>query len=346
MRRRKQFRSIVQAAAVAYPSHHLFVRLQQGANMTTRRRPPATTRMNHDRFPPIFAITTDRNRDRNRSHTGHHHDMSVWVFTTERLQYHRHPYYYAGGGSSSNTYAVAPHRFRTEQYGRSPPAFYVQHDIPNHAYHWDPVTLVYDRRRAAQQPEHSLTTRWRFTGTMIYSMSHSEPIPLLDLERAEELLQAMADSDNELRVYEGGRDAQRMWERRWAFTDIEEEIAEEEEADRRRERRARRAAAAAAAAAVQVQIQVQPPPVQPPPTQALAPSGPRRQAPTPIPKFVADLIIADAIAKSSVCPITMEPVTAATAAATSCFHVFDANAIAIWLTNDNKCPTCKTRCTA
>jgi hypothetical protein len=282
--------------------------------------------MNHDRFPPIFAITTDRYRGR----TSNHHDMLVWVFTTERLHHHRHSHYYAGGGSSSsNTYTVAPHRFRTEQYGRSPPAFYVQHDIPNHAYRWDPVTLVYDRRRATQQPEHSMTTRWLFTGTMIFSMSHSEPIPLLDLERAEELLQAMADSDNELHVHEGGRDAQRMWERRWTFIDIEEEIAEEEEADRRRERRARRAAAAAAA------VQVQPLPVQSPPTQI----------PTPIPKFVADLIIADAVAKAATCPITMDPLKIATAAVTTCFHVFDANAIASWLASDagnGTCAVCRT----
>jgi SUMO ligase MMS21 Smc5/6 complex component len=56
---------------------------------------------------------------------------------------------------------------------------------------------------------------------------------------------------------------------------------------------------------------------------------------------VADALIAASVAAEATCPITMEPITAATAAVTSCFHVFEANAIAIWLTDHQTCPTCK-----
>ena len=290
--------------------------------------------MNNDRFPPIFAITTER--ERNRMHRG----MSVWIFTATPLL--RHPHYYAGGGGGRHdrTYRITPHRVRTEPFGRTPPAFYINHDIPNHAYHWDPVTLVFHRSPSNNDwadrhhgQEHDIQTRWRHTGTLIYSMSHSEPIPLLDLERDEELLlQALAGPENELRVHEGTRSVHRVWERRWDYAGVEDEIEEEEE--RRRERQARRAAAAVPAAP----HVPAPAPAPPPPVQTV------QTAPTPVPKFVADLLIADAVAKAATCPITMEPLKADTAAVTTCFHIFDANAIASWLASDagnGACAVCR-----
>lgn len=291
---------------------------------TRRRRQPQPLRMNNDRFPPIFAVTTVRERSRSR----HRQGMSVWVFTSESLQRQHH--YYAGGGSRrDHTYRITPHRIRTEPFSRAPPAFYIDHDIPNHAYHWDPVTLVFQHSHWEDyRHQDSIQTRWRYSGTMIYSMSHPDPIPLLDLERGDELLQALAGSENELRVYEGTRGVHRVWERRWDYTDMEEELAEEDE--RRQERRARRAAAAAAAVAV--------------PAPAPVPAPTPAPAPTPIPKFVADLLIADAVAKSATCPITMEPLKIDTAAVTTCFHIFDANAIASWLTSDagnGACAVCR-----
>lgn len=61
----------------------------------------------------------------------------------------------------------------------------------------------------------------------------------------------------------------------------------------------------------------------------------------PPPKFVIDLIIADAIAKRTVCPITMEPLKADRVTVTSCYHVFDTNALNTWAADTNVCPQCR-----
>jgi hypothetical protein len=67
--------------------------------------------------------------------------------------------------------------------------------------------------------------------------------------------------------------------------------------------------------------------------------------PHPIPVFVSTLLIEDAIAKKQDCSITMEPITATTATVTSCYHVFDKDAIRQWLGTNKTCPVCKQKCT-
>ena len=62
----------------------------------------------------------------------------------------------------------------------------------------------------------------------------------------------------------------------------------------------------------------------------------------PLPKYVADLLIRDASARHATCPITMEPITATTATATPCFHVFNTAALASWVSSGHyTCPECR-----
>jgi hypothetical protein len=58
-----------------------------------------------------------------------------------------------------------------------------------------------------------------------------------------------------------------------------------------------------------------------------------------IPKRIAQIIAA---ATSDPCPITMDAITAA--GVTSCYHVFDAEAITTWLASNPQCPQCREPC--
>lgn len=151
--------------------------------------------------------------------------------------------------------------------------------------------------------------RWHFAGATIYSMLCPDPIPVIAVEHPEALPATML---NEMRMVPATRVIYRAWRQRWDPYVVEREIE--------------------AIAAP------------PPPAAPIAPPPPPPAAPVataPLPKFVADALVRDAAAADAICPITMEPITIATAAVTSCFHVFDANAIAIWLVDHRTCPTCK-----
>jgi len=63
-----------------------------------------------------------------------------------------------------------------------------------------------------------------------------------------------------------------------------------------------------------------------------------------IPAFVTSLLVEDAIKKKQDCPITMEPITKELARVTSCYHVFDRDAITTWLIAHTTCPVCKQTC--
>ena len=61
-----------------------------------------------------------------------------------------------------------------------------------------------------------------------------------------------------------------------------------------------------------------------------------------LPKHIADLVLRDAEARGALCPISMEPITAADASVTSCGHVFQTAAIRNWLTaGHDTCPECR-----
>jgi len=167
--------------------------------------------------------------------------------------------------------------------------------------------------------------RWRYAGATIYSMLCPDPIPLIIVDRPEVLPMVTM---NELRTTQGSRTIYRVWRQRWDPVVIAHEIDHLQEAIDERRRRVRtpspdRPATVAVRSASD---------------EVARPNG---QSLQPLPKFVADALIRDAVAANANCPITMEPITTDTAAVTSCFHVFDANAIAIWLADHRTCPTCK-----
>jgi hypothetical protein len=90
----------------------------------------------------------------------------------------------------------------------------------------------------------------------------------------------------------------------------------------------------------------QPPPLDiPPPSPAPAPVSmvPLKA----IPKRIAWLIAEEASKAEESCPILSEPISPVTSAVTTCFHVFDYDAINEWFARNpinTKCPVCRDPC--
>jgi len=66
----------------------------------------------------------------------------------------------------------------------------------------------------------------------------------------------------------------------------------------------------------------------------------------PLPKRIAWIIAEDASKKGETCSITLEPISPITASVTTCYHVFDTDALATWLVTKNTCPLCKQKTVA
>lgn len=68
--------------------------------------------------------------------------------------------------------------------------------------------------------------------------------------------------------------------------------------------------------------------------------------PVPVPEFVARALLRDAQrADDQTCPITMEPLVDGSSAVTSCFHVFNREALEEWMARQGaSCPVCKQTC--
>ena len=64
----------------------------------------------------------------------------------------------------------------------------------------------------------------------------------------------------------------------------------------------------------------------------------------PFPKHLVGQILATAETSNQLCSITMDPIRTATAAITSCGHIFQRDAIAHWLTAHATCPECRQPC--
>jgi hypothetical protein len=78
----------------------------------------------------------------------------------------------------------------------------------------------------------------------------------------------------------------------------------------------------------------------------LQPSLDRMAKPPPaFPKHLTDQVLASVEAAGQTCPITMEPIKKASAAITSCGHVFQKTAISHWMQNHDTCPECRQPCT-
>ncbi|NBQ48456.1 MAG: hypothetical protein EBU33_08405 [Sphingobacteriia bacterium] len=60
-----------------------------------------------------------------------------------------------------------------------------------------------------------------------------------------------------------------------------------------------------------------------------------------IPQHVVQRLITYAVQNKECCPITLNPVVAETSSITSCFHVFDTEAIQQCLRRNNMCPVCR-----
>lgn len=64
--------------------------------------------------------------------------------------------------------------------------------------------------------------------------------------------------------------------------------------------------------------------------------------PLPIPELVGSLLIENARSSEDACPITAVPFKEGdTLSVTSCFHVFEAEAIQHWLAENDSCPVCR-----
>lgn len=166
--------------------------------------------------------------------------------------------------------------------------------------------------------------RWEYTGTTIYSFMCPTPLPLIHFDDDPNL---ECRHYNAFSVNEGTPRAYRYWEQRWDPTVIHRDLiaVHTRRPPSERERPPWRT-----------------PPAGEPPVTVAKPVA----IPVAIPSYVAKLLIADAVATNAVCPITLDPITA-TDSVTSCFHVFNADAIASWLATDESrgtCPTCKQPC--
>jgi len=209
-------------------------------------------------------------------------------------------------------YRITPHTVHTHSdplLGRphGPPGMLLRVDTPPHRAF---VSLVADPidDRPFRQSDIVYRGPWKTTPCLIHSWYHGTPIPLLEFDA-----EFPTEGENRMRIEEVDHDAIDIWFRRWR-----PDLA----AGGRRRSPARGADGGIS---------------QPPPTQPT-------QQQQPVPKFVADALIADAVRKGATCPITLDPLETATAAATTCYHVFQANAIASWLAMTPTCPTCKASC--
>ena len=97
---------------------------------------------------------------------------------------------------------------------------------------------------------------------------------------------------------------------------------------------------------------VQAPPAAPPvipPTQ-VPPANltvTRKYPISTIPQHIVLSLLRDAVMQEEVCPITSENIDVANGAVTSCFHLFEKNAILQWLlmpSSQDKCPVCNCPC--
>jgi hypothetical protein len=81
------------------------------------------------------------------------------------------------------------------------------------------------------------------------------------------------------------------------------------------------------------------------PVQVAAPV--QRYIITSIPQHIVRALLRDAAMNEEVCPITSEEIDISNGAVTSCFHIFEKNAIMKWLSIPNsydKCPVCNHPC--
>ncbi len=270
-------------------------------------------------LPRVFAVQERGSR----AHT-------VYLFDSHHI---RDAHGWAGGSDGLEEYEISPHEVSPYQPAAVGP------DRESHPRAHRIHVRVEDWHRRPYNDFHyrtNHTVTWRPTGGAVYMLSSQLPIPIIDID-----CDLPCTERNRLHAPPARRQDLRIWWEHWnpgrsnlfrplppqgrgsrPDSDEEEEDSEEERQRRRQQRRQQRVAAAAAA----------PAPVAPPPP--------------PIPKFVAEALIRDAITRAATCPITMEPLKTDTTAVTACFHLFERDAIAVWLAQSGDCcAVCKQRTT-
>jgi hypothetical protein len=83
------------------------------------------------------------------------------------------------------------------------------------------------------------------------------------------------------------------------------------------------------------------------PVVPVTPIVPKRYTMTTIPQHTILALLRDAAMQEEMCPITSDEIDVTNGAVTSCFHLFEKNAIMQWLltpNSQNKCPVCNCPC--
>lgn len=213
---------------------------------------------------------------------------------------------YIGGGA-----AAAPAVMSATHYLVTPHRFYQQDPTPSFFTHDRPsyhrlahITLITAAADRHRGRNIIFRGSGRLTGEDVFCVYHPLPIPIVEFFG--EAIAWPSVPDCRLDLLPADRSALRFWEQRWHPEHIYRALQDMT------------------------------------PVVARPSRKPQPQAHQQPPKFVADLVITDAVTKGSVCPITMEPIADATKATmTPCFHVFDAAALATWATTHTTCPVCK-----
>ena len=271
------------------------------------------------RFPLLFAVPTDDSRDR------------ICVFSTTLLREGPDRW-----GDTPSVYLVAPYRiYHGHDDSQWPDTAFVRDRgvasadtdfLPNYD-----VMLVADyptdgfegpsvqRRVVYRGP-------WRHADATVFSMYCATSIPILRFNGHGYLNPWPAARFNRLPLEPASLDLIRTWVSRWNPESWRSEIERSDDDDE----------------IVHIPRLVSPPPV------AISSDVISASATSsmPFPTFVSAALIADAVHRNLSCPITLEPINPTTATVTACYHVFDADALSIWVAQHPEdtpatCPTCK-----
>jgi hypothetical protein len=212
---------------------------------------------------------------------------------------------------TTGTWHVAPHRIYPAD--AFTPAFIMDSDARGRT---ERATLTIHSPTprplaSARTAIHHETVEWRYDAWRIYSMFDPHPIPVITVHEAYDpsiSVRLTRYAANMLNLHPGTEETLAFWRRRWNPDGILDDLDT-----------------------------FLHPPAPIIKTKTVTVTAP---APPP-PAFVTALVVADAVAKADTCPITLSPITVANAAVTSCFHVFDGEAIATWLSEHKTCPVCK-----
>lgn len=198
---------------------------------------------------------------------------------------------------------------------------------------WPEVTLVVGEGEATRVLYNG---EWWATGDSVYSVYHPLPIPALGF--TEGLFRgSWPQTDNCLELMRGSPWTLQFWERRWNPAAIYQDLHRPYRDPVGTVNELTNGGGSNAVVAPRQQTVT-------PPIASLPQPRQQTVTPPPAPKFVTDLLVADAVGRGATCPITMEPLVTESARVTPCFHVFDATALASWLAAGNEtCPVCKGR---